>query len=86
MESFIVYVVLLFLYLISFYLEIKMDQTKKRLVFVQIWSLFVLVIVLYPLFAFPGWWKLLILFSIFFICITTLFEDKIKSNGASKSE
>ena len=73
MAKFVIYFVLLVLSVISYLLTKKYDTSKRRLVFVVLWAIFMIASMVYPLFL-PKWWKLGFIFSGFVTCFM-LFLD-----------
>jgi hypothetical protein len=57
MVKFIIYFVLLVLSIVSYFLMNRYDTSKRRLLFVGTWAIFLIASVVYPLFL-PKWWKL----------------------------
>ena len=64
MVQFVIYLILVAFYIISYHLLRKYDNSERRLVFVGIWAVCLLSMIIYPFFL-PKWWKLIILFSAF---------------------
>jgi len=83
MWQFLVYGVLIVLYLVSFALEAKLDNSKLRQVFVWVWVSFMLAVFIYPLVVLSGWWKFLFLLSFAIIFATISLEGNKKSGDNS---
>ena len=79
MTEIIIYVVLIALYVGSYFLLKKYDCSKRRLVFVTIWAIFMIALMLYPFFL-PKWWKLTYFLSGFIIC-SMFFIDAEQEKG-----
>jgi len=85
MVQFVIYLILVAFYIISYHLLRKYDNSERRLVFVGIWAVCLLTMIIYPFFL-PKWWKLLFFFS-GFVFYASLFmgAEKEKSWTASGS-
>jgi hypothetical protein len=85
MENFVIYPCIVALYVISYLLLRKYDNSKRRLIFVGIWAVCLLSMIIYPFFL-PKWWKLIVFFS-GFVFYASLFmgAEKEKSWTASGS-
>ena len=70
----IVFFVLIAMYLVSYVLEVRYDDSPSRKVFAAIWVVLLLAVVIFPLVAFEGWWKLLVFLSVLVIYISTFHE------------
>ena len=84
MVHFIVYLVLVALYIISYLLLKKYDYSKRRLVFVAIWAVIMIALMLYPFFL-PKWWKMVYLLSSLII-YSTFFLDVEKEKDSTLME
>ena len=76
----IVFIVLIAMYLVSYLLEVKYDDSPSRKVFAAIWVVLLLAVVIFPLVAFEGWWKLLVCVSVLVIYISTFHEGNNYEN------
>ena len=79
MWKFIVYGVLLVLYVVSFALEAKFDNSKHRQVFLWVWIIFMLAAFTYPLIVLSGWFKFLFLLSFAVIFASISIEGNKRS-------
>ena len=84
MWKFVVFGVFIVLYLISYHLEVKADNSKSRQVFVWIWVILMVGVFIYPLVVFDGWWKFLFLISLVVIFGSILIEGNKKSEIVNK--